>query len=93
MTKEDARKILENYESLKPWNDEDADEIVYYHIGDFYGEYKDAFAFVVYPYSSKEAIDPEYAFEYFVDKETGEVSSASKFMCDWQLEEVNPPQV
>jgi hypothetical protein len=94
VTKEDARKILENYEGFKPWKDEDEEDIIHYvHIGDFFGEYQDAFAFAVYPYSSKEALDPEYAFKYFVDKETGGVSHARAPIPDWQLAEVKPPRV
>ena len=92
MTKEEARKILENCEELKPWKDEEG-ITCYSHLGDFYGEYSDGFGFAVYPYSEKEPLDPEYAFKYFVDKETGEVSSATAPMMDWELERVKPPEI
>jgi hypothetical protein len=76
LNKEKALELLIKY--LKP---EEINGTIYYsHIGEYITDKNGAFVFTVYPYTSKSAgktYDPTYAFVYFVEKETREISSAS----------------
>jgi len=73
MTREEAYEILKNSELITKPREEYGGP---WHrvIGDLYEESEGYFDFAVYSYSSKQPIDPTYAFSYSVNKDTGQVS-------------------
>ena len=76
MTKEEALEILK--EDLKPFNENGVTLLRY--IGEYVGEStpnKEEYIFTVYYYSSVDPIDPTYAFYFFVNKETKEITPAN----------------
>jgi SPP1 gp7 family putative phage head morphogenesis protein len=87
MTKTDAKAILEKSDNLLSWTDDNG---VTWHqqIGDLSYEYPDSFGFAVYPYSSKEPINPKYAFQYFVNKDTKEVVCADSPMVEEEFKQM-----
>jgi len=87
MTKDEARAILEKSEDLATITDEEG-VTWHYQISDLFFAYPDCFGFAVYIYTSKKPIDPKYAFEYFVDKKTGEVECADSPMVEEEFEKM-----
>jgi hypothetical protein len=75
MTKEDALELLKGSPLMEPG--EDFDGPYYRVIGEYQGETETTFNWVVYWTSSKEPDDRTYAFMYFVNKNTKEVSHSS----------------
>jgi hypothetical protein len=76
MTQAEARSILEKNGEVIPHFDEEDQKTYAVKIGKFYKEYEESFSFVGYPYTVNPPT-PDFAFEYFVDKEDGMVSSTS----------------
>ena len=76
MTKEEARKILEESEEIAGWTD-DAGILWHYKVGGFYKEYPEGFCFAVYPYNASKPIDPKFAFKYIVYSDNGEIDSST----------------
>jgi len=76
MTKEEARSVLEKSKEVASWVDSDG-VTCHHQLGEFYGELPDSYGFIVYPYSSKDPIDPLYAFVYWVDRDSGEIVLSS----------------
>jgi len=93
MTKDEARKILEQSEELAPYTNENDDdrETWHYKVGDFYKEAPDAFGFAVYAYSAQTPIDPLFAFAYWVLKESGEVTKSTYPISEKALKKLTPP--
>jgi hypothetical protein len=87
MTKEEAQEILKNSNLIAPWKN-DQDETWNYQIGDLYGETAECFSFVVYPYSTKVPLDLNYAFLYYVMKDSGAVLRADSPLTEDELKEV-----
>jgi len=75
MTKEEALEVLKNSEQIKPVNSNGT--IWKRKIGEYLGERNGAHAWAVYYYSTKSPVNPNYAFAYFVETETKEVSISS----------------
>jgi len=75
MTKEEALEILKNSDDMKSY--QRGNKICHAKIGGLYREFPDGFSFVVYPYSSENPVDPNYALEYCVDKKTKDVGPGS----------------
>ena len=84
MTKEEAWAVLERSEDMIPWTD-DQGVTWHHHVGGFFKEFPNSYSFVVYPYSSKEPLDPLYAFLYFVRKSTGDVVRSDSPMPEHEL--------
>jgi hypothetical protein len=76
MTSEEIKILLEKSEYAKGIKE---DEVIYStKIGLFYNEYKNEFSYIGYPFTSEHPeIEYDYAFEIFVDKKTGEITSAN----------------
>jgi len=71
MTKEEAREILENSDEIAP---QIYNGITYYKkVGEFYNELPEGYGFVVYPYTDEIPIEPLFAFDYWVRKDTGKI--------------------
>jgi hypothetical protein len=87
MTKAEAKAILENCEELSQWTDE-LGATWNYQVTNFSFEYKEAFGFVVYPYSSKQPVDPKHAYQYFVHKYTKEVMGSSAPMVEAEFKKL-----
>jgi hypothetical protein len=91
MLKEEARAILEKSEELASWTD--ADGITHHQqVGDLSYDYGDCFGFAVYPYSSKEPINPDFAFQYFVYKDNGEIVCADAPMVESEFKHLGRKQ-
>jgi hypothetical protein len=87
MTKDEAQTILGKSDEIASITDEDG---VTWHnkVSDLFYEYPDCFGFAVYSYSSKKPIDLNYAFEYFVDKVTGEIVCADSPMVEAEFKQM-----
>jgi hypothetical protein len=73
MTVEEAKKFIE-----KKINTTDKEGETYFvEIGALLGEDDTGFEFVGFPYSSKRPIDYNYAFHYFLIKETKKVGQSN----------------
>jgi len=71
MTREEAREILETSREIAQ---KTQDGIAYHNkVGEFYKELPEGFSFIVYPYTSEKPINPLFAFDYWVRKDTGKV--------------------
>ena len=79
MTIEEAKSILLKNEALSTWQDDKGIKWKY-SVGDFIKEYPEGYSFAVYPYSDTNPIDPMYAIEYIVFRDTREISIATKPM-------------
>jgi SPP1 gp7 family putative phage head morphogenesis protein len=87
MTKKEAMAILEKSDELATFTDENG--ITWHHqISDLSYDYPDSFGFAVYPYSTKKPIDPKYAFQYFVYKNTGDVVCADSPMVEAEFKQM-----
>jgi hypothetical protein len=77
-TREEAFEVLKTNEEIRPHYDPKYGKTYAVKPGKFYGECMDSFSFVGYPYKVEPLSppDPDYAYEYFVDKEDGRVSNA-----------------
>jgi len=87
MTKEKALETLKNSHLVAPWKN-DQDETWNYQIGDLYGETPESYSFVVYPHSTKVPLDLNYAFLFYVMKNSGAVGRADSPMTEDELKEV-----
>jgi hypothetical protein len=86
MTRDEARKLLEAYHTTDEYG------ISYYvQVTKFIWEDKHDFCFIGHPFSSEDKVDPTFAFEYYVDKTTGEISSADSPINGKKLKEMEKP--
>ena len=84
MTTQEAKAILLS-------SHEHDDEGNYYlHVGDYYGESAYHYAFVCWPYSDEDPIDPTYAFVYWVDIESGDTTRSDAPLGDLLSGESSP---
>ena len=87
MTKDEARAILEKSEDLATVTDEQG--VTWHHkVGDLFYEYDDCFGFAVYLYTSEKPIDTNYAFQFYVDKKTGDVVCADSPMVEEEFKQM-----
>jgi len=86
MTIEEARVILQNSKEMSPFTN--GQGITWYYQLSEYSKVLDDgnFAFVVYPHSGENPIDPSRAYMYFVRKDSGQVERSTVHMCDHDFE-------
>ena len=76
MSANEIKYLLEKHEFVKYYDNED--EVTYYkELAPFYKEFDNYFEFIGYPYTEKEPIEYDYAFEIYVDKNNGEIFEAT----------------
>ena len=86
MTLEEAKAILQNSKEMSPFTNEQG-ITWYYQLGEYSKVLVDGnFAFVVYPHSKENPIDPSRAYMYFVSKDSGKVGRDTVHMCDRDFE-------
>ena len=94
MTVDEARAILKqsgNMASHVSTDDRDMGKTLHYKVGDFYKEISDGFGFAVYSHLQGEAIDPLWAFAYWVSKDSGEVVQDTSPIRPSDLRKLTPP--
>ena len=90
MTKEEAKKILEESEELAPWTDDEG-VLWHYKVGGFVKKYPEGNSFAVYPYSAHKPVDPKYAFQYIVFDDNGDVDGATMPMTEEEFKMMEMP--
>lgn len=86
MTKEEAREILLNSEELR--TEKENGVTFYAEVGEFCGESETSISFAVYHYTSESFLDKTYAFQYWVNKKTGDIGQASAPIPIERLQEI-----